>query len=60
MVCTCSACAELRARCRKLIDNLATDVPGAADDEDTIHRGPSCSMPLLRRPGRGIVKSTLP
>src|SRR5207247_8850163 len=35
--------AEPRSRCRQLIDNLATDVPGAADDEDTIHRGPSCA-----------------
>jgi hypothetical protein len=25
--------------CGILIDNLATDVPGAADDEDTIHSG---------------------
>jgi len=26
-----------RSRCRELTDNLATDIPGAADDEDTIH-----------------------
>jgi len=34
--------AEPRSRCRELIDNLATDVPGAADDQNTIHTGPSC------------------
>jgi predicted ATPase len=32
--------AEPRSRCPQLIDNLATDVPGAADDEDTVHAGP--------------------
>ena len=29
--------AEPRSRCRQLRHNLAADVPGAADDEDTIH-----------------------
>src|SRR5207253_11355439 len=30
--------AEPRSRCTQLVDNLATDVPGAADDEDTVHQ----------------------
>jgi hypothetical protein len=34
--------------CRQLMDNLATDVPGAADDKDTIHRGPSCRAESTR------------
>ena len=33
--------AEPISRRPQLIDNLATDVPGAADDEDTVHEEPS-------------------
>jgi hypothetical protein len=48
--------AEPRPRCAQLMDNLATDVPGAADDEDTVHEGPS----LQGATGAWIIRAERP